>query len=125
MIKIFPILTYLLYWLLLFLFVFDYENYNQALWETVTNYWCFAFIGYFFGILITKSEATINSTISVDSFTVSVFITILLLAGLDLLWYTTPISDKYNLPIYTACYFTILLLTFVFNEIFKKNENRN
>ena len=118
MIKIFPILTYLLYWLLLFLFVFDYENYNQALWETITNYWCVGFAGYSLGLIITDYN-------SIDGFSKSIFITVVLLALLDLLWYTTAISDKYNLPIYTACYFTILLLTFVFNEIFKKNENRN
>jgi len=111
MIKVFSILTYSLYALLLFLFVFDYENYNQDFWETVTNYWCFAYCGAFIGVVSVKVP---------DSFSIGVFLTVLSLAILDLLWYTTPISDKYNLPIYTACYFTILLLTFVFNEIFKK-----
>ncbi len=110
-IKVVTISTYALYWLLFLLFTFDYNNYNQSAWETVTNYWCFGYVAFFF-YSIYKGN--------VWCFSKAVFVMLLLLTGLDLAWYTTDLSSSNNLLEYKILYLSILIYTFVVNEFFKR-----
>ena len=118
MIKIFPIVTYCMYWLLLFLYLQDMNSFDALYWDSFTDYWCCAFLGYAIGVCVADWR-------KVDSISKSIFLTVLLLAVFDVIWYNTAIGTENYLSEYIAIYISILLLTFVFNEIFKNNENRN
>ena len=115
MIKIIPIATYCMYWLLLFMFLHDMKSFDALYWDNFTDYWCCAFLGYSIGVCIADWR-------KVDSISKSIFLTVGLLAMFDLVWYNTPIGTEAYISEYIAIYITILLCTFVFNEIFKKNE---
>lgn len=112
MTKLFPILTYALYWLLFFFFVFDYTNYNQGLMDLVTDIWCCVYVGYFLVLFVIDHK-------KIDSFTFAVFITLLMLACLDLLWYNTDFGTEKYFTEYKVTYFSILVYTFVLNALFK------
>ena len=117
MVRIFPILTLLMYSVQFSFLLFDYDNYNQDLWTSINNYVACTFLGYYLGMFLADKS-------KIDSVCISIWLTIFLLAVLDGIRYLTDLKMLEYYPLYKSIYITILLLTFVFNEIFKKNENR-